>query len=406
MSEALTKEVLLEVWRRDMDPGYTQPLETEKDGRGLDVIAGLAAMFERSSRAVLVSTQALYLKPHSQQLAPPASGSVVATGAVEALRRTVVGGPLRFEDGDRISAHFLGVNGEDVDAPMFEVVGDVLIPSGSEGPTVIPVRCERPGFQGNVPPGTPGRFPPRRGGNFVVVSYTAGTLTIDPDEGDGFVPTMSGMLWRFTSGANLGRYARRLVIVDADTATIEDTAGLVTQGAGVGQVVDFQDVGNFVLTFQGTNGGRSGELDLLGSDRTQTGRAFGESDEDFRARIGSLPEAITPNAIIRAIAAVLEPVNVPFQFVEVWEAGVGFFFSGDSPDIVDSAWSDPFAYRNAMFFVGGAMDVSIGFVVVVNGQSLPPEPDLTRILAALSTAIIAAKGSGVPWAIVFEPPIP
>ena len=239
-----------------------------------------------------------------------------------------------------------------------------------------------------------------------MVSYAAGTLTIDPDEGDGFVPTMTGMLWRFTSGANLGSYARRLIIVDADTATIEDTAGLVTQGAGVGQVVDFQDVGNFVLTFQGTAGGRSGELDLLGSDRTQTGRAFGEGDEDFRARIGSLPEAITPNAIIRAIAAVLEPVNVPFQFVEVWEAGVGFFFSGDSPDIVDSAWSDPFAYRNAMFFVGGAMDVSIGFVVVINGQALPPEPDLTRILAALSTAILAAKGSGVPWAIVFEPPIP
>lgn len=407
---ALTKDDLLEVWRRDMDPGYTQPLENEDGGRGLDIIAGLARILERASTAVMVSTEALYLKPHSQQLAPPASGAIAATGFVEIYRGIVVGGPLVLDDGDEIIAQFRGVNGEDEDAPVFEHVGDSTIPSGTVGPTVVAVRCQRPGFQGNVAPGTLGEFPQRRGGEYSVVSFNSGTglITIDPALGDKFLPTMSGMLWRFTSGVNIGAYARRISVVSDTQATLDVAGTLITQGAGAGVVLNLQEVGDFRIVFKdGTAGGRSGELDMLAKERTLTGRALGEEDDAFRARVAVLPDVVSPDSMIRAIAAVLSPLGIPFQFIEVFEQDVGFFFDGGAGN-VDSAFSDPFAYRERTFYVGGSATSTtpIGFIVVINGLALPPEPDLTKVLAALTTTIVGSKGHGVPWAVAIEPPVP
>lgn len=411
MSAGLTKDDLLAVWRRDMDPGYTEPLENEDAGRGLDVIAGLAAVLARASTAVLTSTQALYLKPHSSQLAPPASGAKVATGQVAIYRGIVVGGPLPLDDGDQIVAQFSGVNGEDEDAPVFEVVGDITIPSGTEGPTLVNVRCSRPGFQGNVPPGTEGKFADKRGGTFAVESFDSSDdlLTVDITNGDQLLPTMNGMLWRFTSGPNRGAYARRLFVISPTEAHVDHTAdALVSQGAGTGEVVDFQTVLDARIVFvNGTTGGRSGELDMLAHERTEIGRAVGEDDEDFRGRVAVLPEAVTPNALIRAIQVVLEPLGIPFQFIEVFEQDVGFFFD-DGSHVVDSAFSDPFAYRERTFYVSGlgAGPGPIGFIVVINGLLLPPEPQLTAVLAALTTTIIGSKGPGVPWAVAIEPPVP
>lgn len=403
----LTKDDLLAVWRRDMDPAYVEPLETEDEGRGLDVIAGLAAVLERASEAVTVSTQALYLKPHSTQLAPPASGATVAVGEVEVYRRIVVGGPIFLDDGDEIVAHFLGVNGEDEDAPVFEHIGDTTIPSGTEGPTIISVRCQRPGFQGNVKAGTEGRFPSRRGGEYVVTGFAAGVVTVDTAAGDKFLPTMSGMLWRFTNGPNQGAYARRITVLTDSTAAIDASGSLVAQGAGTGDVVDYNTVGDFRLVFRGTADGRSGELDMLAAERTDIGRALDEDDEDFRSRVTTLPEVISPNSIIRALQALLDPLGIPFQFIEVFEQDVGFFFDGGAGN-VDSAFSDPFAYRERTFYVGGSVTSTypIGFIVVINGLALPPEPDLTRVLAALTTTIVGSKGAGVPWAVAIEPPVP
>lgn len=402
----ISKDDLLAVWRRDMDPGYTEPLETESGGRGLDVIAGLAAMLERASLAVDLSTQALYLKPHSTQTQPPASGEAVAVGEVEVYRRIVVGGPIPLDDGDEIIATFLGVNGEEENAPVFEHVGDRTIPAGTEGPTVINVRCQRPGFQGNVKAGTEGRFPERRGGEFVVTNFAAGVITVDTAAGDKFLPTMSGMFWRFTSGPNLGAYARRITFLTSSTAALDASGGMVAHGAAAGEVVDWQTVGDFRLVFRGTSGGRSGELDMLARERTEIGRAIDEDDEDFRARVTTLPEVVTPNSLIRALSALLDPLGIPFEFIEVFEQDVGFFFDGGGSN-VDSAFSDPFAYRQRTFYVGGSVTSTtpIGFIVVVNGLALPAEPDLTRILAALTTTIIGSKGAGVPWAVAIEPPV-
>lgn len=406
MTAAYTSADLLDVWRRDLDPGYTQPLETEDGGRGLDPIAGVAAVLARASTAVLRTTESMRLREHSTQLAPPASGAVLSTGTVSIYRRVVVGGPIPLDDGDVIAAEFTTVDGATERAPLFEVVGDITIAAGSEGPTTVSVRAARPGYQSDVPAGTRGRFQERRGGTFTLASYAAGVLTVDTALGDRFVPTMSGMFWRFTDGLNVGAYARRITVTSPTTATIDASTDLTTQGAGGGLVIEVQAVGNFDIVFDGTDGGRTAELDYLARDITPNGRAVGEDDDAFRGRVTVLPDAISPNALIRAIAGVLDHEAIPFRFIEVFDQSVGFIFNDGASTEADSAFDDPFAYRNAMFFVGGPSVFPIGFLVVVNGLAFPAEPDLTRILSALTATIIATKAGGVPWALAFEPPLP
>lgn len=404
----VTKEHLLELWRRDMDPGYVVPLEDENGGAGFDVIDAMATVLARAAEAGRNSAQALFLLPHRIQTAPPASGPIVATGTVQVYRGIVIGGGLPLDDGDPIVAHRLGVDGEDEDSPTFEIVGDITIPAGTEGPTTVNVRCSRPGFAGNVPAGTEGRFPRKRGGSFSIVSFVPGTgvVTVDAALGDRFTPEMTGMWWRFLDGPNIGVPARRVFFQTATTAQIDNAAALTAQGAGgTADVVDIDTVAALRVVFDGTSGGRSGELDTLAVEAGASGRAVGEDDDALRARAVDTPEALTPNAIVRALGHVLDPIDIPFDFIEVFEEDAGFFFSGAV--VTDDAFGDPYAYRRRSFFVGARPGmVPIGFLVVINGLAVPPEPDRTRILSAVTTAIVKLKGPGVPWAIAFEPPIP
>lgn len=405
------KEHLVELWRRDMDPSYTVPLEEENSGAGFDVIDGMASVLARVAEAGRNSSQALFLLPHRIQTAPPASGAVVAIGTVKVYRGIPVGGYLPLDDGDLLVVHRRGIDGEDEDSPLFEVVGDVSIPSGTEGPTTVNVRCARPGFAGNIAAGTEGRFPRKRGGSFSIVSFVPGTqvVTVDAALGDRFTPEMTGMWFRFLDGPNLDVPARRLFYLSATTAQVDASSALTAQGAGgAADVVDIDTVAALRVVFDGTSGGRSPELDTLAVEVGASGRAIGESDDALRARAVDTPEALTPNALIRAIAHVLTPAGVPFVFVEVFDDDAGFYFSGTTgPTTTDDAFDDPYAYRRKAFFVGARPGmVPIGFLVVINGLALPPEPELTRLLSAVTEAIVKLKGPGVPWAIAFEPPIP
>lgn len=403
-----TQADLVELWRRDMDPGYTQPLEDENAGAGLDPIAGVAAVLARAAEAGNTSTQALYLLPHRIQTAPPASGSATATGTVKVYRRTLVGPELPLDDGDPILAYRRGVDGEDVFGPLFEVVGDITIPAGVEGPTTVNVRCSRPGFPGNVRAGLEGRIPELRGGSFDVVSFVPGTgvVTVDATLGDTFQPPMVGMWWRFTDGLNVGVARRIAQVLTTTTAVIDAASTLIAHGAGLGEVVNVTDVAELYIVFDGTSGGRSAELDALARERGAPPRTIGEDDASFRLRAATLPEAISPNAIIRAVTKTLEPEGIPFLYVEVFDDDAGCFFSGGAT-ITDDAFDDPYAFRRKSFFVGSRPGmVPIGFLIVINGLAVPPEPDRTRILANLTETLVAIKGPGVPWAIAFEPPIP
>lgn len=413
MSAKFTKDQLLEIWRRDMDPGYTVPLETEDGGRGLDPIAAAAAVLERVSAAVLASTQALYLRPHSTQLAAPASGGVRASGVVDVYRGRTTGNYVFLDTGDRLRADWVGVDGEPLQYPEYEVTQDYLFTDSSAGPFPVDVRAVREGFHGNVPLGTPGHFVDN-GQTAIVVDHSAqsgGSLHVFADTavGNRFLATMAGQWFRFTSGPNNG-VARRIDFVDTDDEiTLDDSGTLLATGAATGEVVSVGQVNDLRVVFKtGFTDGRSAELDLLARERSGQGRALGEGDEDFRERITTLPDAISPNAIIRAAARVMAPVDVPFQYVEVFGRGVGFFYSGTTgPTNAKNFYDDPKSYRKGRFYSAGPSGGTfpLGFLIVVDGGRLALLPDADAIVNALIHAVLNVKGAAVPWAIAFEPPL-
>lgn len=416
MSTDYTKDDLIAVWRRDMDPGYTDPLEREDGGRGMDPIMGIAAVLERCSQAVLRSSQSLYLKPHSTQLAPEASGGVRASGQVEVWSDKIVGGgPILLDAGDLLHAVIRDVNGVELNYPMYEVAQDVTIPGGVPGPTIVNVIATRPGHHGNITAGHSGRFLDMPRASIAVSSVTlvGGNAHVfaDVNLGDRFTPPMSEMVLRFLDGPNAAQYRRIDFFVSATEVVLDASAGIVVQGTGTAEVIGVGDIGDLRVEFhQNILNGRSAELDMLGSERGNQGRALEESDTSFRERVTALPDAVSPNAIVRGAGSVLNPLAIPFQFVEVFGDGVGFVYSGTSaPTDAKHAYDDPLAYHKGRFYVDGPTGghYPIGFIIVVDGLALSLQPGGPNpVLSALSRTIVGLKGGGVPWAIAFEPPIP
>jgi hypothetical protein len=420
VSVRLTQAELMAIWKRSVDEGYSTPLETLDDGRGLDPIEGIAAVLARVSLAVEFSTQALYFHAHSTQTAPPATGGVKATGAIEVTRTNMTSGPIPLLAGDLVTAVRLNVDGVEMEGPEFEVTADTTILGGSPGPTSIPVQAIRDGFQGNLPAGTPARFVRFGTGTVAIVTVTAlgggeSEVVIDASVGaDSFTPNMVHSFLAFTDGPNAGAAPRRIIaFTDSTTVTIGDAADIADQTGGAANIIDVEDFG-VLSVFTGTEDGRSAELDYIALEIDQH-RAFQEDDASFLKRIdangGPNGRLVTPNALIRAAEDSLEPFGLEFLFYEVSGPRVGFVYSGppgDAPTNTVSAYDDPRAYRKGRFYVGPALRelYPIGFVFVLDGvavQALGDDRD--PAMNAFARAINATRGDAVPWAIVFEPPI-
>ena len=423
MSEEFTREDLLEVWRRDLDPGYTIPLETEAEGRGLDVISGLAALFARASSSVQLTTQSLYLREHSTQLDPPSSGGARATGQLVIRRETPSNGDVTIQVGAAPIVQGVQTNpdGDEIFAPNFVITGPTpdfayTFPAGSTGPLEVDIQAQREGFQGNVEPGRRAVFQERSGFTAEVDTISAEQVLI-VGNGNEFTDANVGMYIRVTLGVNAG--APAAIITNVPDATAQETRRIIAdidslfvdQTGGEIEVIDLGGLGFTATIDDGTSGGRSAELDFIARER-DAARAIGETDEEFRDRLINLADRVSPNALIRAIETVLDPANVDFQFIEVASSTSGMTFSPLVTDPnIGSFFDDPFGYRKrtGFFSAGGGFEEAfpIGFLVVVNGQDLPSDPnERNSILSRLVTTVFDRKGGGVPWVIAFEPPIP
>lgn len=410
----VSKEDLLALWRRDMDPEYTIPLENELDGRGLDVIAGLAAVIERASDAVQSSTQAMYLKPHSAQLDLPASGAAVATGEIEIYRRQLLGGDIDLLAGDVLVVKWQDTEGEWVDGVDLEVVTNVTIPPAVIGPTPADVRTLRPGQQGNTPAGRVVVFVERGRATVPLTQTTVAlaevedTASVGGDVPDMFTADMVGRYFRFADGPNASRPAYRIIgFTPTDGSTVGNVIELdrndweeVVAPGTTGLVVEIADLGIDAVITAPLTDGRHAELDMLAGERGQ-GRASGETDELLRTRVAGLVDVVSPDAIVRTVAGILGG-SVPFQLVEIGTLeGRGFVLNLD-------AFDDPTAFAHGRFFYGAA-DAAwsvFGFILVIDGTALPASPDEAPVINAIRNAVNTIKANGMPWAIVFEPPIP
>lgn len=120
--------------------------------------------------------------------------------------------------------------------------------------------------------------------------------------------------------------------------------GLVTTPSAIALVGEIDTIEKFVLdppygdptfvvsqiAFPNTLG-KTQDLDGLGSNR-EVSRALGETDDQLRVRIRSLPDVVSPDAIRRAVSRRLDPVGLPFDIIEIWEHRYQECYDAPSPN--------------------------------------------------------------------------
>ena len=420
-----TKDELLALWRSLYGPAYSRPIEEEANGQGLDVYAQQAAQIARVGEAIAVTTQACYLRPSSLQVRPPAAGQRRSEGTVLVYRAPPAIGDVVLDTGVLLVVRGFGTRGEILDGEVFAVSAATTLPAGSVGPTEVPVRAVRYGYQGNVPAGSITAFV-ERGRAEIDGVVGADNEMVDNEEPDRWSPKMVGQYVRFTAGPNAGTTPRRILSVTQEPVTfyaVLDGPAL-TPGAATVEVEEFSDLGLSVDQVLDTTGGRHGFLDAIGADRG-AGRTIGETDDQYRARIGALSDVVSPNAILRAAARVLTPLGISFVLEETRDPlGLrGFIFDWDFFDTGSIAdgnvlLSEADATRFFVLRVGNGSEGEFGFAYDAVGPLASNAYDASgparnyydgfprgyyATIASLWAAIEAARAAGVRWMIVRDP---
>jgi hypothetical protein len=321
---ASDQDALLDLWRRLLPITYTEPIESENNGQGFDVPAAQAAILAAASNAVNVTFQAQFLLPYPPpvQTAPPASGAAYAIGEVEITRTASTVGELRLQPGTRLQAQQLGTLGQRIVQPFFVLSSEVVLPEGSRGPIVAPVRAAYVGTTGNLPAGSIVGFDTL--GRAQVVCLVTSTTTLQRvlpaplfPNADRFSATMLGRFVTILGLPSGVTYPRRIVAVTGtEEITIDpplllgDVTAIVTV-----EVAEFADIGLVVSQAAPTTGGLFGELDAIAADRA-TGRQAGETDDQLRNRINALSDVVSPAAILRICALTLGPCGIRYRLLE------------------------------------------------------------------------------------------
>ena len=223
----LTREELQAVWSGAVDRSYREPLIEAGEGGGFEAWTQLFAQLERASKAIDVTTQAMYILPWSGQTNPPAAGEAFSEVDLSIERSRLLNEPLYLEAGKIFvveeTTDFGPGKGVTVRTGRRYVLAESLyFPPGTKGPFVVRALAEFAGYGFDNPlPGTLRAFDqpgsvfdndlatvtvdnplPSIGGN-----KTAATI-VAANQPDMFLPEHEGQYVVMTSGANVGKIAR------------------------------------------------------------------------------------------------------------------------------------------------------------------------------------------------------
>ena len=419
--EPSTKDDLLDLWRSLFPRSYTVPIEEGNNGQGLDIYAQQAAQFSRLSEAIAVSTQAYYLRPHSSQVRPEAAGERRATGSVEVRRIGSAVGSLTLIAGTRLVVRERNSDGVEVDGVTFATSADATIPAGTLGPVTVPVTAERPGYQGNVTAESISAFAERGRATIPAAVVGAANDISDTPIPDFFTLAMIGQYVRIIGGPNAGTFPRRILSVTqgSPNVAVVDGPALVPGATTQVEVEEFADLSLTVSQPTATSGGRHGWLDAIGRDRG-TGRAPGETDEDYRRRLVALPDVVSPAAILRILARILTPLGIGYAFSETRDPAtlIGMiwdFHAFDYGTLVDGVVFAP-ATRFFLVRVGlggeGEFGMPYDAPYPSNAYDAPGAAlnfydgypaEYRALIEALYQSIERARAAGVGWALVSDP---
>lgn len=339
----LTKEEVIELWRRINPPSYTTPIEDEQNGQGFDIPSAQAAVFADADQQIDQTFQAHYLKSSPLQTAPPASGPQRSAATVEISRNTSTAGALPLGQGTILVAEQTGSLGQPIQLIDFELIDDVLLPAGDRGPIVASVQAVLPGYFGNVKAGAIVGF--RELGRAAVEPCSVISVSqlqrIDPAPGapltDKFTEGMQGRFVTLLGLPSGVQPAFKVLSVDVGSQIVVLDPAL--QAADLGatgitcEVAELVDLGVSVVQSADATGGLLATLDAIGFDR-KAGRVVGEQDAEYRARLCTLDDTISPAAILRIATAVLDPCGINFTLKETRDVDTlkGFVWDVDPFD--------------------------------------------------------------------------
>jgi hypothetical protein len=204
---------------------------------------------------------------------------------------------------------------------------EVALPAGSLGPFTVPVAAEFPGYTGNLAPGFITEFQAQ---GTVEVPCTVITPTTFQR-----VAGLTGLSDRFEPGF-VGRYVRLVgalaslnattprrilavtldvngelgITVDLPLDAVADVGVAVTV-----EVEEYADLGLTVTQPEAITEGVPDALGALGTDRN-IARVTGESDDNFRARLGELADIISPASHIRILDRILGSRGIGYEYLE------------------------------------------------------------------------------------------
>lgn len=429
--QPLSHDDLLALWRTLFPASYTRPLETESDGLGADYVHVQASQMSRAAAGADTTFGAIYLRPHSDQTAPPAAGAARAATTVLVARAAPTLGDITLIAGVELRSLFHTPQGGVIEGPRFVVAEDTRLAAGSLGPFSVPVVASRVGFAGNVPAGSIADFAPRGTASVVGATVLAGNVLRDnagASGGDRITPQMIGQYVRLVGGVNGGTTARRIVSVTQPTVT-DPYAYAVLDGAALvapdtltrADVVEFADLGLSVTQPADAAGGVDGFLDAIGDERNMP-RQLGEGDDAYRLRLSSLADIVSPGAIARIASRILSPFGIPWKLVETRDTGtliglVWDYHAFDYGSVTDGVVFAPptryfaivvgtgnqgefgFPYdstalglTNAYDAPGGAHDFYDGFPV-----------GYYSAISALWATVDRARAAGVAWDLILDP---
>lgn len=152
----LTRDDLAAVWRGALDKAYAEPFQVAGDGYGLEVHSQGWEQLARASRAIDVTTQAMFISPWSGQTDLPASGEQKAIVTLTFSRSKLTQVPLIMKAG-QIFAEEVQVDSTDdggvevLTGRRYVLTTDLIFYPGDSGPFTVVAEAELPGYGYNNP---------------------------------------------------------------------------------------------------------------------------------------------------------------------------------------------------------------------------------------------------------------
>lgn len=349
----LDKEGFLALWRQVLPESYTGPIEREGGGVGLDIPAGQAAQWAEVERALNISQQGYFLRRHSQQTEAPGSVAKLAVGEVLVRRSAPTVGELTLGQGTAFLAVTTDSLGDRLVLGRYFALAEVTL-GESVGPFPVPVAAEFQGYTGNLEPEYITEF--ELLGRASVPSTVLTTTRLQRVFG------LSSLEDRFDPGF-VGRYVRLVGTLTSENArlprrilgTFTDVNGqlgievdLALDAADLGaavsvEVEEYADLGLTMSQPERIEGGRPDALGALGTDRG-VGRSEGESEENYRLRLGELADIISPASHIRILDRILGSAGIGYEYLE----------AGDVDTLMGFTWNvHPWGYGELPFQARG-----------------------------------------------------